>query len=129
MKDLRELDRYRSAIDEARVLRGQPNLSPSTGGVFRIRLKTSSSPFLIIVSNTEGWDHVSVSLPTRCPTWDEMEFIKRKFFRDDETVMQLHVAVADHRSFHPYCLHLWRPQNIAIPLPPGNMVAPKMETI
>jgi hypothetical protein len=129
VKDLLELEKYRSAALEARVLQGRPNLSPSTGGVFRVHVKTSSSPLCVIVSNTGGWDHVSVSLPTRCPTWVEMELVKRLFFRDDETAMQLHVPVADYRNFHPYCLHIWRPHGIPIPLPPGNMVAPKMETI
>lgn len=70
-----------------------------------------------------AWDHVSVSLPNRCPNWPEMSFIKSVFFADDETVMQLHVPVADHLSLHPYCLHLWRPLSLAIPRPPSDMVA------
>jgi len=44
--------------------------------------------------------------------------------RDDhETVMQLHVPVAEHRNLHPNCLHLWRPLNERIPQPPPDMVA------
>jgi hypothetical protein len=39
-----------------------------------------------------------------------MAFVKRLFFRDDETAMQLHVPASDHVNQHPYCLHLWRPQ-------------------
>jgi hypothetical protein len=64
------------------------------------------------------WEHVSVSLPDRCPTWDEMEWVKRRFWKADEIVMQLHVAVDDHINCHPYCLHLWRPVFEQIPLPP-----------
>ena len=60
----------------------------------------------------------------RCPTWDEMEWVKRKFFRDDETAMQLHVPASDHISFHPYTLHIWRPQDADIPRPPAIFVAP-----
>jgi hypothetical protein len=41
-----------------------------------------------------GWDHVSVSTQVRCPTWEEMEFVKRLFFEDGETAMQLHVPLA-----------------------------------
>ena len=74
-------------------------------------LKTGSAHLRCIFSNGLGWDHVSVSLPTRCPTWAEMEFIKRTFFADDETAMQLHVPLAEHISHHPYCLHIWRPQS------------------
>jgi hypothetical protein len=65
------------------------------------------------VSAGGGWDHVSVSLPDRCPTWEEMSFVKDLFFRDDEVVMQLHPAKSEHVNFHPYCLHLWRPQTDA----------------
>jgi len=45
------------------------------------------------------------------PTWDEMNAVRHLFFRDDETVMQLHVPTTDHISFHDGCLHLWRPQS------------------
>jgi hypothetical protein len=64
----------------------------------------------IIASNGMGWDHVSVSRADRCPTWDEMELVKRLFFKDDECAMQLHVPPSDHINCHPNCLHLWRPQ-------------------
>lgn len=73
-----------------------------------------------------GWEHVSVSTPTRCPTWAEMDFIKNVFWREDEVVMQLHVARADHVNVHPYCLHLWRPRHQAIPLPDPALVGPKL---
>jgi hypothetical protein len=53
-----------------------------------------------------------------------MEHVKRLFFKDDETAMQLHVPPSDHLSLHPYCLHLWRPQDREIPRPPSIMVAP-----
>jgi hypothetical protein len=82
----------------------------------------------VICSDGMGWDHVSVSTPTRCPTWEEMCFIKELFFRDDEWVMQLHPAKAENISYHPFCLHLWRPQAAAIPLPPPETVGPKGAT-
>lgn len=71
------------------------------------------------------WDHVSVSTEHRCPTWEEMDFIKNLFFRDDETVMQLHVPRRDWISNHPHCLHLWRPLDVEIPLPPSEFVGLK----
>ena len=76
----------------------------------------------IIASNDAGWDHVSVSLFDRCPTWDEMEMVKRLFFKPDETAMQLHVPPTDHINRHPYCLHLWRPHVGSIPRPPAEFV-------
>lgn len=72
-------------------------------GVFRLRC---------IVSCGMGWDHVSVSLDNRCPTWEEMDFVKRLFWNDDECVMQLHVPRTAHINVHPFCLHLWKPQSM-----------------
>jgi hypothetical protein len=66
--------------------------------------------FSIIVAEGNGWDHVSVSRRDRCPTWEEMDRIKRRIFRDDEVVMQLHVNNGSKVNVHPFCLHLWRPQ-------------------
>lgn len=79
----------------------------------------------IIVSDGEGWDHVSVSLPTRCPSWDEMCWVKDLFFGPEETVMQLHPPKSRYVNHHPHCLHLWRPYNKSIPLPPTEFVGPK----
>jgi len=69
------------------------------------------------------WEHVSVSLADRCPTWAEMSYVKSLFWGPDETVMQLHVPDAEHKNHHPYCLHLWRPTNAEIPRPPNYAVA------
>ena len=49
---------------------------------------------------------VSVSHSRRCPTWEEMEAVKRMFFKPGETAMQLQVPESDHISHHPYCLHM-----------------------
>ncbi len=64
------------------------------------------------------WEHVSVSLPNRCPNWPEMCFIKDLFFAPEEVVMQLHPAKSEYVNNHDYCLHLWRPLKAEIPLPP-----------
>jgi hypothetical protein len=71
------------------------------------------------------WEHVSVSLGHRTPTWEELEFIRLLWWRDDETVIQLHVPVKNHINFHPYCLHLWKPIGVEIPLPPTSTVGPE----
>ena len=69
-----------------------------------------------------GWDHVSVSTSKRCPTWDEMNYIKDLFFSPNETVVQFHPAVSEYVNLHVYTLHLWRPLFAKIPLPPKDMV-------
>lgn len=77
----------------------------------------------IVASIGGGWDHVSISRPERTPTWAEMEQVKRAFFHDHEVAVQYHVPPADHISHHPFCLHLWRPQNRHVPRPPAEYVA------
>jgi len=90
------------------------------GGVFMVR--HANQWLKVIASWGMGWDHVSVSLSHRTPTWAEMERVKRIFFKPDEVAMQLHVAESDHINLHPYALHLWRSQNESIPLPPKELV-------
>jgi hypothetical protein len=70
------------------------------------------------------WEHVSVSLLARCPTWEEMDLVKRIFWRDNETVLQFHVPRSEHLNYHEFCLHLWKPVGFEIPLPPKQTVAP-----
>lgn len=120
MRNLHELDRYRFLQGEQALAGSNPD--PANMGMFTIQMR-NGAPLLIIASVGMGWDHVSVSLPSRCPTWEEMERVKRLFFRDDETAMQLHVPPSDHKNHHPYCLHLWRPHNVEIPRPPSIMAA------
>lgn len=72
----------------------------------------------VIASIGLDWDHVSVSLSMRCPTWREMEYVRSLFFEDHECAVQYSAPRAKHINNHPYCLHLWRPQRAEIPMPP-----------
>lgn len=103
-----------------------PTLGPGAGnnGFFQIPCPRTMKNLNVQCSDGGGWDHVSVSTPSRCPTWEEMCFIKDLFFGPEEIVMQLHPAKSEYKNYHPYCLHLWRPQNAEIPLPDSIMVAP-----
>lgn len=75
-----------------------------------------------IASWGEGWDHVSISRPDRCPTWEEMAWVKDCFFEAEETAMQLHPPQSQYVNRHPFCLHIWRPHKMDIPLPPKEFV-------
>jgi hypothetical protein len=117
MRNLRELDSFRDTSPAIKKFYG--GIGDETCGAFQVRWPRGQGRVLrIIASSGMGWDHISVSLPDRCPTWDEMEFIKRMFFKPDEVAIQLHLPPADHINNHPYCLHLWRPHATDIPLPP-----------
>lgn len=77
------------------------------------------------------WEHVSVTIKTdkrsvqRCPTWEEMCFVKSLFWDDEEPVMQLHPPKSQWVNNHPHCLHLWKSLEVPIPLPPMIMVGIK----
>jgi hypothetical protein len=77
----------------------------------------------VICGVGEGWDHVSVSLRHRCPTWEEINWIRNLFFEKEETVIQIHPPHSKYVNVGEYVLHLWRPWDIDIPLPPRHMLA------
>lgn len=120
MRNLRLLDACR--ITGPAVVSIYGSEGDETCGAFRVPSPTDGATMVVIASSEGGWDHVSVSRRNRCPNWAEMEHVKRLFFREDETAMQLHVPPGDHINCHPYCLHLWRPQNAEIPRPPAIFV-------
>src|SRR5262249_43332949 len=118
MRNLRELDYCRIMTPEA-AERNHPDIA-HVSGAFLVKPDPKGPTFIVHAANGDGWDHVSVSTRDRCPTWPEMDAIKRMFFKSGEVAMQLHVAEDDHISVHPYTLHLWRPHGSKrpIPLPP-----------
>lgn len=120
MKDLHTLDRYRLADDERKYY---GRCGDSGNGMFKVFVNGKS--LLVIASNGGGWEHVSVSKRNRTPTWDEMCMVKDMFFGAEETVVQYHPPKSDYVNQHPYCLHLWRPTEQAVPRPPAIFVGIK----
>ena len=86
--------------------------------------------FVVIVSDMAGWDHLSVHVSIklrqlateRCPSWAEMCFIKNLFFEAEEAAMQIHPPASKYVNHHDCTLHLWRPYNRSLPMPPLIMV-------
>jgi len=81
----------------------------------------------IIASWGKDWDHVSVHAQASkgqqfCPFWEDMSFVKQLFFKESEIALQYHPPRKYYVDNHPYTLHLWRPQNQEIILPPIWMV-------
>jgi hypothetical protein len=99
-------------------------------GAFVIPSEDGKEEMKIIASSGEEdpgipWDHVSVSFKHRTPRWSEMCMVKDWFWDPEETVMQLHPPKSTWINNHPNCLHLWKPINAAIPLPPSDTVGYK----
>ena len=114
MKTLKEI------MDNPKVSVLQSGVDGGMGYV-KISKSFADSP-TVVWSNGGGWDHVSVSFYNRCPTWEEMCRVKDIFFNEDECCIEYHPAKKDYVNFHPYCLHIWKPQNETIPTPPRNYV-------
>jgi hypothetical protein len=115
------------SVEAGRWLRGPWASNPGDDfGAFEID-GPSGRRLKIIVSPGDAnenipWEHVSVSCANRCPNWPEMSYVKDLFFDAEETVMQLHPPRSQYINNHPFCLHLWRPLNEKIPLPPSIAV-------
>ncbi len=111
-----------------RLVKGPFATSKQDGnnGAFRVLLKKDVIAFAI-ASDGEEWEHVSVTIPgvPRCPTWEEMCLVKALFWSELDCVMQLHPPETSYVNNHAYCLHLWRPINVDIPIPPSIMVGVK----
>lgn len=79
-----------------------------------------------IVSDLMGWEHVSahiVEYGAQCtPTWEHMCCIKDMFWDEEEVVVQYHPAKSDYVNNHPHVLHLWKPTEKTMPVPPSIMV-------
>lgn len=110
-------------------IRKTPNLvidrSADDGGhgwIYNLDPKKPDRPAQVQFSWGCGWDHVSVSWPNRCPTWDEMCNVKSMFFYPEEICVEYHPSESEYVNQHPYCLHLWRYQQPGMPMPPSWML-------
>lgn len=75
-----------------------------------------------IASDGGGWEHVSVSLKHRTPSWKQMCFIKDLFWDAEDCCVQYHPPQSEYVNNHEHCLHIWRPINEKLPCPPSSFV-------
>lgn len=122
MRSLHSFDIEQCRDRSPAVMQHFGSIGDHTVGRFIVTPPGHMVPLIVIAAARDGWDHVSVSAAGRCPTWTEMDAIKRMFFEPHETAMQLHVPTREHINNHQFVLHLWRPHDTAIPRPPGWMV-------
>lgn len=123
--------------EKYRVRSGPYGSDASLGnnGAFFVPTRPGRPPLQIIASDGRlvpeedpqlaGWEHVSVSLPDRCPTWEEMARVKAMFWDDDDCVVQFHPPRSEYVNNHRFCLHLWRCIDRVFPMPPAILVGIK----
>ena len=110
--------------EQFRIKHGPMRTTKEDGnnGVFQIRSLKLKRALNVIASDGMGWEHVSVSIHDRTPTWEEMCFVKDLFWDAEDCVLQYHPPKSDYINNHKYCLHLWRPESIELPRPPSICV-------
>lgn len=110
--------------------RAHPDYGPGDERNGACWVQVRREPLHVIFSDGAGWDHVSVSHHSRCPTWQEMCAVRDLFWPSDVWVLQFHPPESEYVNFHPRCLHLWLPQDGVMRPPPAWMVGPrKGETV
>lgn len=106
------------------------NDSIGNNGAFLVPAQSPvfTEKFTVVASDECGWEHVSVSLQDRTPSWDEMCYIKDLFWGEDDCVVQYHPPKSEYVNMHEHCLHLWRPTRSQVPTPDSMMVGIKQIT-
>lgn len=102
------------------------NWRTNTGDTFGLFYITRSHIILkaLVAPMESDWQHVSVSVQglNRCPTWEEMCFVKNLVWGQDVTVIQFHPKQSEYVNKHKYCLHMWKKSGIEYELPPSILV-------
>jgi hypothetical protein len=120
-------------IEAARVVKGIFASPRNSGpyGAFDLH-GPCGERLLIIAADTrdpesEGWEHVSVSIGRRLPNWKEMAFVKDLFWDDQELVAQFHPPRSEYVNNMENCLHLWRHKSLINP--PSFLVGDKIQGV
>ena len=115
--------------EQYRITDGQMASDKSYGNNGAFRIPVSGFKFLnmfIIASDGMDWEHVSIHLSDgimgSTPTWDDMCKIKDMFWDEEDCVVQYHPPKSKYVNVHKHTLHLWRPMNRVIPLPPSKLI-------
>ena len=79
-------------LDENNVLKG---------GVYQ------DGDLRVVVSIDAGYWHMSISHPSRYPTWDEIKEARYKYTPNEVTMAMLLPPKEEYVNVHPNCFHLW----------------------
>lgn len=90
------------------------------GGYYYDRFNNKKLNF--IFSYQMGWEHLSVSMPNKTPSWEQMCMMKDIFWGEDECCVEYHPRKEDYVNNHEHCLHIWKPTEEHLPTPPSILV-------
>ena len=122
MKDLKEIEKTRGLqIQMFNPEEGMNGFYKELEYTNRGNIKFGKE-FTFVFTWNNGWEHLSVSTQSRCPTWEEMCKFKDMFFNEEEACVEYHPKKSDYVNLHPHCLHIWRPLNEELPIPDKKLV-------
>lgn len=108
--------------EKYRIRTGPMGSDETYGNNGAFEIKHKGHKFFVIASDGAGWEHVSITLPNRTPSWKEMCYFKDMFWDHSDVVVQYHPAKDTYIDNHPFCLHLWRPIIAKLPAPNSLLV-------
>lgn len=114
MKAIDEIKKTRNLFIEAETD------NAGMGGYYHDVLSGKNLNF--IFSYQMGWEHLSVSMPSKTPSWDQMCRMKDIFWNKDEACVEYHPKEEDYVNMHQHCLHIWKPTEEYLPTPPHILV-------
>lgn len=76
----------------------------------------------MVAPSDSDWQHISISVIGRCPSWREMCFVKDLFFSPEDVVVQFHPKKSEYVNMAKTCLHLWKWNGGDFPTPPKILV-------
>jgi hypothetical protein len=126
-----------TTLNRHRIRSGPMGSGDDAGRNGAFQFRRGKVDFIVICSDgsetPEGlahWEHVSarcrgLDLKERCPTWEEMCFLKSLFWEPTECVVQYHPPESEYVNNHHAVLHLWKPVDVEMLAPPSILVGIK----
>lgn len=114
--------------EQYRVIRGQFASTKEHGNNGHFLIPYHTKYLFCIVSDQLGWEHVSCQIVDKrfkhswIPDYRALQTVKDFFWDYEESVVQYFPAKADHINLHEKVLHLWRPTDAEMPMPPKVFV-------
>lgn len=93
-------------IDYQRVA-GSPFNSPISSAWKKIGDDVAVLVSESVEADDRIWLHVSVSRPTRLPSWSDLRRVKDAFIGKDRKAIQVLPAQSEYVNIHPHVLHLF----------------------
>ena len=123
-------EKFPDVVERARTRKGDDYQTERGDRYGEFVLKAPTGRYLrclVDEGSVTRWDHVSVSVmdhagrSAEVPSWEEMCWVKGLFWGPEETVIQYHPPESVRVNIREV-LHLWRPLDEAVPLPPRGCV-------